>query len=102
MNVALTHSQRLRAILDCILIALLALLAILTHQPAQAMPGQQPPARVVQVAASIPHSIPASADARSGLALSPLDDITLAWIIAAENAALTAPQYMLNIPIVTR
>jgi hypothetical protein len=32
----------------------------------------------------------------------PLDNITLAAVIAAENAALTLPQYLTDLPIVNR
>jgi hypothetical protein len=98
-------SRRLRAILDGLLILLLALLLTARDSRAQAQVRDQAPASHAAGFQSVPlpARIPAesaSADHSPAEGTPELDNNTLAAVIAAENAALTPPQYLLDLPLV--
>jgi hypothetical protein len=106
MNAVDSPSRRLRTLLDCLLILLLIL--VLSAQD-QLVLGQvrQPLSAGAQAADSSLFPSPALVD--QGLAnepqpagQAPQDNNTLAAMIAAENAALTLPQYLVGLPVVTR
>jgi hypothetical protein len=82
-------SSRWRAILDGVLILLLALALTARDDNAQAQARDRAAARD-------------QALARYEAAPVVLDNNTLAAMIAAENAALTLPQYLLDLPLVHR
>ena len=99
--------RRLRMMLDCTLIFLLILIVIANYLPVQAKTRYQPFA---------PDAINAEAITLSnhgaenlGLAsVNPSHDLVLpdnnllAAMIAAENAALTLPQYFIDLPMISR
>ncbi len=107
MNPAGFLSPRLRTLLDCCLVLLLILLITAQGQPVQAQTRLQPLAAGGLATGPLP--APQTAAAILGLpgespssGLTSLDNNTLAALIAAENAALTLPQYWINLPVITR
>ena len=99
--------RRWRIILDCVLVLLVVLLAVAGYRPARAGDDRQAFSVSAPVADSTALRDSQSATARaSSVNPSPdqplLDNNTLAEIIAAENAALTLPQYLVDLPMVSR
>ena len=100
------NPSRLRTILDCLLVLAVILVAIGNIRTVQANAEHQAieqgaPMESSQ-AGSQQNSITAQAAGENSSPAAPLDNITLAAMIAAENAALTLPQYLTDLPIVTR
>jgi ABC-type enterobactin transport system permease subunit len=101
MNARTTLIRHWRAILDCLLIVLIILVAGAAHLPVQAGPAMQ--GQTLQIQAG-------DALAATGLSLEntqapaapQLDNNTLAGIIAAENAALTEAIFFNDLPFVVR
>ncbi len=94
--------RKFRRILDAILILLVLMIVAGTPTLARAGSGQRTdfsaPAAVghspvagVAVNSTNPHPV-----------LAPLDDNTLAAVIAAENSALTPPIYFVDLPLISR
>ena len=98
-------SRRFRTILDCCLILALILLLSAEDFPAQAKTSNQHYTKdaIVTEMMILSNDSPAT-DILTGvnpsLDLAQLDDNTLAAMIAAENAALTASQYLLSLPVI--
>jgi hypothetical protein len=86
-------SRRLRMLLDALLVLILLLL----------IAGRNPGAQNTVAQAQAVYSQPAPAGALPAPDNLPaLDNHTLAAMIAAENAALTLPQYLLELPLLTK
>jgi hypothetical protein len=94
--------RRVRTILDVVLFAALILAAVANFWPAQARLAAQPSSDEIRVVKAMPLAdlSPAAPSQASDLSL--LDDSTLAAMIAAENAALTLPQYFVGLPVINR
>jgi hypothetical protein len=102
-------SRRFRAILDCLLILLLALVLSTHDDNARAQAGSRAAAGDAigyesmtllgnnPVVDSPADHAPANLSPLTAPAV--LDNNTLAAVIAAENAALTPPQYLLDLPL---
>jgi hypothetical protein len=100
------HFRRTRLILDCLLV-LAAIFAIFSYrQPGRANAEQNTQAQAVfvdnirdlkdQSNSSVPIT---STDVTNNTII--LANETIAAVIAAENAALTPPQYLTSLPVVT-
>jgi hypothetical protein len=101
------HFRRIRLILDALLV-LAVVLAIFTYrQSGQANAGlqSQPKAALSDntwdTQAQSISSMPISGTEVIGNSII-LDNETVAAVIAAENAALTPPQYLTSLPVITR
>lgn len=107
MKAFYSPSPRIRNILDAGLILLL-LLAISAHgQGAARQPAAQrlPSQALAPESAAATHlaaPLPRLAGENIVAPQTPADDNTLAAMIAAENAALTLPQYWIVLPLITR
>jgi hypothetical protein len=101
------HFRWIRLILDGILLLSVILAVIAYRQPSQASVEPQTQPQTVQVVSASGLSQENTAPIPS-LETDPitnsvtLDNNTLAAMIAAENAALTPPQYMTGLPVITR
>ncbi len=95
-------SQRWRAIFDCTLIALIILMAAANHLPAQARPEPQASTKATLAADPMTLTDLNLASSQATPALPELDNNTLAAMIAAENAALTLPLHLVDIPLIIR
>jgi len=84
------------------LIVLLVLIAIVNYLPALANPEASALGVVapLSTSATLSNTRPARGSPAPDFVL--LDNITSAAMIAAENAALTPPQYLTDLPLVTR
>lgn len=107
MNARPLLLRRLRLVLDGLLVCLIVVLAIAYHQPARAGDAYQASAAVPSAVDSAALMDIQSATSRVAstnpfLEQPLLDNNTLAEIIAAENAALTLPQYLVDLPIISR
>lgn len=107
MSAVGSPTRRLRLLLDCYLVLLLILAISAQDQRVLGQAGRQPMTAGRQADDSSLFSSPAAVD--MGQAVEPLppdqvtlDNKTLAAMIAAENAALTPPQNLLDLPVVTR
>ncbi len=99
--------HRFRLLLDCLLVIAVLLAIVANYQPDQAIAASQ-----VQLQAVITGIAPEYRQEYQAPITSietevirnsvTLDINTLAAMIAAENAALTLPQYMTDLPIITR
>ena len=99
--------RRLRTILDCFLVILIVLLAVAAHHPARAGADHQAsavaaPAVDAKALMDIQPATVGVASVNPSLDQPLLDNNTLAAIIAAENAALTLPQYLVDLPVLSR
>jgi hypothetical protein len=99
--------RRMRLILDGLLVLALILAITLSSYPTKANAELQTPASNTQpVSTQALHSQDTLVEPLAGS--NPLtdgvtiDNNTLAAIIAAQNAALTPPQYMIGLPIIQR
>ena len=99
--------KRFSFILECLLVALIMILAAaFNHQVLagnQSNPSNQDPS-AVQLAPFSP-GIPINEDTVGSappLNRVALDNTTLAAVLAAENAALTSPQHLVDIPFISR
>lgn len=102
MKIQQPSFRRLRTILDGALVILILLLAVASSKPVDARPEQEATSRQWTNAAPIEPEHSAGAGGRASQHLSPLDNATLAGMIAAENAALTLPQHLVNLPVIVR
>lgn len=99
--------RRMRLILDGILVLALLVAVVLSIQPTKADAELQAPALNVEaVPSQALHSIgpqlePTASDNPPAEGVL-IDNTTLAAIIAAQNAALTPPQYLIGLPIIQR
>jgi hypothetical protein len=94
-------------ILDGILVLMVIVAVIAHNHPIQANAETQYSQQVILNATSEgivdPSQANAVADTTQVISNSvTVDDITLAAMLAAENAALTSPQYLTVLPIITR
>ena len=99
--------RKLRLILDCFLLVAVIWVIIARIQPIQASAGTQSSTQwLVNASSQDPDWQPQASgtvDVTQVITSSvPLDDITLAAMMAAENAALTSPQYLTGLPIIRR
>jgi len=101
MNSRTILTRRWRAILDCILILLILLVASAKYLNAQASSAAQASPQQFLAIAPLPAD---GLDLQSTQtpALPELDNKILAQIIAAENAALTLPLYLSELPFLVR
>jgi len=99
------HPHWFRFVMDSALVVAVILAIFSYHQPGQANTGTQ-----LQTMASAERSAGQPQDAKSDPVFDSeifgdtfiLSNETIAGVIAAENAALTPPQYMTDLPIVAR
>ena len=99
--------RRVRLILDCFLVFALILAIILSSHPTQANTELQTTALNAQPANSqalhpqdtLIEPLDSDNPPTDGVTI---DDNMLAALIAAENAALTLPQYLIGLPIIQR
>jgi len=100
------NPSRLRTILDCLLLLAVILVAIGKIHTVQANAENQAIEQRTSMESSLDglqqNSSSAQVIGENSSPAAPLDNNTLAAIIAAENAALTLPQYLTDLPIVTR
>ena len=99
--------RRIRLILDCFLLVAMILVVIARIHPIQASAGTQSSPLVIlaEISQGLTERSQASQmdDVTQAITSSvPRDDYTLAALMAAENAALTSPQYLTGLPIITR
>jgi len=99
--------RRVRLILDGILVLALVLAVILSSHPTQA--NVEPPASALNAEALSSQALhaagnlvePAASDNPPVEGVT-IDNNTLAVLIAAQNAALSSPQYLIGLPIIQR
>ena len=94
--------QILRFLLDISLIAVVLVIVISRTLPAQAnqpTPGQFDTSPTSNFELTAPVDLSMANSAPTGI---DLDNNTLAAIIAAENAALNPPQFLLDLPLIAR
>jgi hypothetical protein len=99
--------RRIRLILDCILLLAAVLLVIVNYHPIQANTEPHPSTQAIPTESSQELSAQSQASGMADVTQAitnsvTLDDNTLAALMAAENAALTAPQFLTGLPIITR
>ncbi len=100
------NPSRLRTILDCLLVLAVILVAIGNIRSVQANAEY----KVIEQRTSLENSLAGLQQNSVNLQIAgensspsaPLDNNTLAAMIAAENATLTLPQYLTDLPIITR
>ncbi|HSB65421.1 MAG TPA: hypothetical protein VLD65_02525 [Anaerolineales bacterium] len=98
--------HRIRWILDGLLLVAVILVVIARIQPTQAHAETQSSPQVILAESSQAFTdqpqVSGMDDVTQAITTSiPLDDITLAALMAAENAALTPPLYLTGLPIIS-
>ena len=101
MSARTTLTRHWRAILDCLLIVLIILVAGAGHLPVQAGTAAQAQAQQSQAGYALA-ATGLSLENTQAPAAPQLDNNTLAGIIAAENAALTEAIFFNDLPFVVR
>jgi hypothetical protein len=99
------HFRGIRLIIDCLLLLVVILVIIASRQPSQVNAESQP--QVIYTEGSLDlqaqYQAPLPSDVTDVASNSvTLDDNTIAALIAAETAALTSPQIVTSLPIISR
>ena len=101
MNSRAFSARAARRILDFAIIVALILIAIVQAWPVLANHDANAVEREARRAESRALANPIPEIGSPAPELAPLDDIESAALMAAENAALTPPQYLTDLPLVT-
>ncbi len=102
-----TNYRRIRLILDGLLLLAVVVVVIVNYHPIQANTESHPSPQVLLTGSSQDISAQPQASGMADITQAitssvTLDDNTLAALMSAENAALTAPQFLTGLPIITR
>lgn len=101
------YFRRIRLILDCTLLLAVLLVIMVSFHSTQAKPAAQASPQTILIESSQDLSaqfqLNGAAEVTQAITNSvTLDNNMLAALMAAENAALTSPQYLNDLPIITR